>query len=680
MADVFVSYASEDRDRAALIVRAIEQAGLTAWWDIHIGIGNRFDMEIEQELDSARCVLVLWSENSVDSHWVRAEAGEGLERGDLIQVMLSDRRPPLVFRQHQAFRFPDEKTNLSPLIEAIEKTILRKAPAETGPRQSLFLVADVENRTDDPRLTGTIPAALEIGLDHLSDVFLYPRDALLSLADRHQAFLPKVRDLAAREGLDYVLGGAIDKAEGGCAVTLELLNLADGESRCHASGPVGSEHILRAVASGLEQILEASGISDPSASVRAIERLDLQCIFEDQLGCEAQARHEHESAIRRFRAALQHDDTFAPSCIGLAISFDCLDRPAEGSQALRQMLAHLDGLSERERLRTQGMYYLFESENYGKALEHMQALLKISPLEVAAINNAALARCNLLDFKGAVESMSKAVSMAPEEPFYRVNLALYCMYAGEFDRAMELARGVIAEGMDSVDSCIALGCSLYATGREQEAVDAFSVLLQSDQTDHLQGLLALADLALATGNSAEAGSLLDEAATINSKVDGEASARVKLLQAEVLIATDRCGTAADICSAVLDQCSDARLIAAGSLLARDLGDAGLLQKAATSLKRKLDDQSQAFLQMIESLNNEVNQDYLAAERALRRGLEIVDLWMLHYALAGLYERLDMGLEAKLERDICLARSGEGVTAWINRMPTCRYLARVRESS
>ena len=43
MADVFLSYASEDRTRIEPLVRALEAGGLTVWWDRHIGMGLQFD-------------------------------------------------------------------------------------------------------------------------------------------------------------------------------------------------------------------------------------------------------------------------------------------------------------------------------------------------------------------------------------------------------------------------------------------------------------------------------------------------------------------------------------------------------------------------------------------------------------------------------------------------------------
>ena len=102
MADIFLSYASEDVARARRLAQALEGHDWSLWWDRSILPGKVFDTVIEAELAAAKCVIVLWSVHSVESRWVRAEAGEALDRGLLIPVLLDDIPIPLVFRQVQA--------------------------------------------------------------------------------------------------------------------------------------------------------------------------------------------------------------------------------------------------------------------------------------------------------------------------------------------------------------------------------------------------------------------------------------------------------------------------------------------------------------------------------------------------------------------------------------------------
>lgn len=102
MADVFLSYAREDRDRAKALTGALEAAGLSVWWDRDLVPGPSYDDAIERELNGASCVLVLWSSRSIRSDWVKDEAEAGKARGVLINVLLDDVQPPLGFRRHEA--------------------------------------------------------------------------------------------------------------------------------------------------------------------------------------------------------------------------------------------------------------------------------------------------------------------------------------------------------------------------------------------------------------------------------------------------------------------------------------------------------------------------------------------------------------------------------------------------
>lgn len=112
MHDIFLSYAGEDRSRASQLADALGKLGWRVWWDRTILPGKTFDKVIESELNAATCVIVLWSKTSVESQWVRAEAGEALNDSRLIPVLLEDVVIPLVFRQIQAASLLDWDGNL----------------------------------------------------------------------------------------------------------------------------------------------------------------------------------------------------------------------------------------------------------------------------------------------------------------------------------------------------------------------------------------------------------------------------------------------------------------------------------------------------------------------------------------------------------------------------------------
>ena len=99
VADVFISYAREDRETAARLAEAFQQEGLTVWWDREIGAGAEFRKLIERELEAARCVVVAWSKASRESSFVADEASWADERKALVPVWIEKVRAPLGFGQ-----------------------------------------------------------------------------------------------------------------------------------------------------------------------------------------------------------------------------------------------------------------------------------------------------------------------------------------------------------------------------------------------------------------------------------------------------------------------------------------------------------------------------------------------------------------------------------------------------
>lgn len=111
MADIFISYSSSDREEAKALAEAIQQQGWSVWWDRKIPFGKSFDQVIEQELDTARCVVVVWTKTSVASDWVKTEAAEGARRHVLLPVFIGDVKIPLEFRRLQAANLTNWQPN-----------------------------------------------------------------------------------------------------------------------------------------------------------------------------------------------------------------------------------------------------------------------------------------------------------------------------------------------------------------------------------------------------------------------------------------------------------------------------------------------------------------------------------------------------------------------------------------
>ena len=99
MADIFISYSSTDKTMVKRLAELLEEKGWSVWWDAEIPIGQKYDTVIEAELQQAACVLVVWTQRSIASEWVKNEASEAAAKGKLVPVMLEQLELPLAFKR-----------------------------------------------------------------------------------------------------------------------------------------------------------------------------------------------------------------------------------------------------------------------------------------------------------------------------------------------------------------------------------------------------------------------------------------------------------------------------------------------------------------------------------------------------------------------------------------------------
>ncbi|MBI1251044.1 MAG: SUMF1/EgtB/PvdO family nonheme iron enzyme [Alphaproteobacteria bacterium] len=97
MPDVFLSYNREDQAKAKLIAEALEADGISVWWDTVLRAGETYDEVTERHLREAKAVVVLWSQRSVKSKWVRAEATLGERKSALVPAMIEPCERPILF-------------------------------------------------------------------------------------------------------------------------------------------------------------------------------------------------------------------------------------------------------------------------------------------------------------------------------------------------------------------------------------------------------------------------------------------------------------------------------------------------------------------------------------------------------------------------------------------------------
>ena len=120
-------------------------------------------------LDEAKCVIVLWSEHSVKSRWVMAEAGEATSKAKMVPAQLDDVRVPLAFRR----------------IQSADLTGWTGDPSNPGLRHLLTAVQSLVPASEQQSASETMLA------HHDAEIPLAPKNVKVTHergALRHQAF------------------------------------------------------------------------------------------------------------------------------------------------------------------------------------------------------------------------------------------------------------------------------------------------------------------------------------------------------------------------------------------------------------------------------------------------------------------------------------------------------------
>lgn len=195
MADIFISYAREDRVRAEALAATLDRCGWSVWWDRHLRVGKEFPPEIERELQAARCVIVLWSRHSVGARWVSIEARMGLERGMLFPVFLEPVEPPLEFRWMHTAQFLDIDLLVQQLRAMLGGDGSRDGDARAASNHATILRSGTRawnewraaNRHIDPNLAGAQLTALDLAHANLAGANLANANLSLSVLE-HSSF------------------------------------------------------------------------------------------------------------------------------------------------------------------------------------------------------------------------------------------------------------------------------------------------------------------------------------------------------------------------------------------------------------------------------------------------------------------------------------------------------------
>ena len=228
MTDVFVSYGRSSEPEAIKIANALRSMGYQVWRDDEIPANRAYSEVIDEQLMTAKAVIVVWSAEAAKSHWVRAEADRAREAGTLIQVTVDGTLPPLPFNQIQCGDLAgwggDIGSDAWRKLESAVAALVGErdaAAVEKGQKERRFSICVLPfiNMSGDPEQEYFSDGITEDIITDLSQI------SALSVVARNTSFAFKgsaqhVTKIARELNVTHVLEGSVRKAGSRVASTL----------------------------------------------------------------------------------------------------------------------------------------------------------------------------------------------------------------------------------------------------------------------------------------------------------------------------------------------------------------------------------------------------------------------------------------------------------------------------
>jgi eukaryotic-like serine/threonine-protein kinase len=549
------------------------------------------------------------------------------------------------------------------------------------------LIADFENQTGEAVFDGSLEPLLAIALEGAPSITTYSQGQARKVAAQLRPGVTKVdlglaRLIAVREGIDVIVAATVARdGNTGYRLDIQAIGAEDGKNIISSQVTAArKDAVLSSLGGAGAELREALGDATPE-SARIVQAETFTTGSLDAAHAYGLAQRLHfvgkwDEAIQHYSHAIQLDPDLGRAYAGLATAYRNTRQYDEAERYFKLALAHIDRMTEREKYRTRGGYYI-TTGNYTMAVEEFARLVNAYPSDSAGHANLALAYFMTRDLPKALREGRLATEIYPKNTIHRNNLALYAMYAGDFAAASREAEAVIQADPAFEKAHLVIAIAHLAEGHFAESKGAYETLARLSSRGASMAAMGLADLHLYRGRIAEAASILDRAAQgdLASKRNVDAAeklvtlAECRLLQRDLRSATEAANRALSLSSADKIAYSAAMVFAGAAAEAN-------ARKVMATLSGKTTPDPQVYAKLIEAELLLKRGDPHGAIQRLRSAQAIADIWLVRFAAGRVYAEAGAYAEASSELELCLERRGEATSVFLDDVPTYRLVAPV----
>ena len=546
------------------------------------------------------------------------------------------------------------------------------------------LVADFGNQTSDPVFDDTLEPMFNVALEGASFINAFNRNKALQLAGNLPNPSNKLDEKTARlvavgQGISAIVSGSLTGGNGAYHLYVAVIDALTGQTLAKSDvSAANKDEVLLEIPKLAAPIRQALGDTTPEsvqlqAAGGAFTTSSIEAVHQYSVAMQQQFAGKFEEAQQSFAKAVELDPNFARAYAGMAGTAGNMGQLQKADQYSKLAMEHLDRMTERERYRVRGYYYV-RTENWQKCIDEYGELTKQYPADNIGQTNLAACYARLLDMQKAVEVAQRGLQLAPKDIMARMNFALYACYAGEFQSCEREALNALQLNPSYEEAFLVLAYAQLGQNRLSEASETYQKLEKISPWGASLASSGMANLALYQGRLREAVQILEKGAADDlaaKNPDAAADKYVVLAYANVLQG-DKHGVLTATQNALSrSQSAKTRFLAARSLI--EIGETAKARKLAESLASELQSTPQNYAKLIMG-------EAALKEHNLRQALEsfsearnAIDSWFARFDLGRAYLEQGAFTEADSEFDRCIKRRGEVLELFMDDMPTYSYL-------
>jgi len=546
------------------------------------------------------------------------------------------------------------------------------------------LVADFTNQTGEPIFDDTLEPMFNVALEGASFVNSFNRGDARKLAQQLPHPTGKLDEQSARlvavnEGIGAVVTGELSRRGDKYSLSATAMDAVSGNFIAKTEATAGSkDEILLVIPKLAARIRKALGDTTPesvqlAATLGTFRTASLESVHQYGLGEEQQFAGKMLDAMRSFSKAAELDPNFARAYAGMAAVAGNLGRRQDAEKYAKLAMEHVDRMTERERYRIRGLYYI-RTENWQKCVEEYSELTKLYPADNIGQNNLAGCFSYLHNMPRAVEEARRAVQIAPKDLLARNNYALYSCFAGDFQTCEREGREVQKLNPTDEDGYLLLGSAQLGQGQLAQAAETYQVLQKLSARGASLAASDLANLALYEGKYRQAQQILERgvAADVAAKEPDRAADNLAMLAYTELLRGEKPPAVAAAEKALANsQSAKIRFLAARVYL--EAGETAKARKLSATLGSELQAEPQAYAKLILGEAALKEHDPKQALQFFTEAKSLVDTWIVHFDLGLAYLEAGAFAEADSEFERCIKRRGETLELFNDDEPTFSYL-------